>query len=150
MERVTGIGGVFFRSGDPERLAAWYEQHLGVTSGLQWDMVWQQEAGPTVWAPFPQNSDYFPPAQQVMVNFRVSDLDAMLAQLMAGGVTPDGDVVEAAGVGRFAHFRDPAGTRFELWEPPGSPPTVSERALPFADPLLGGPARSRCSQASGR
>ncbi len=59
MERVTGIGGVFFRSGDPERLAAWHEQHFGVTSGLQGDMVWQQEAGPTVWAPFPQNSDYF-------------------------------------------------------------------------------------------
>lgn len=119
MERVTGIGGVFFRSGDPERLAAWYEQHLGVTSGLQGDMVWQQEAGPTVWAPFPQDSDYLgPPEQQVMVNFRVRDLDAMLAQLQNAGVSPDGDVVEEAGVGRFAHFRDPAGTRFELWEPP--------------------------------
>ncbi len=52
MERVTGIGGVFFRSGDPERFAAWYEQHLGINSGLQGDMTWQQEAGPTVWAPF--------------------------------------------------------------------------------------------------
>lgn len=51
-----------------------------------------------------------------MVNFRVRDLDAMLAQLRAAGVSPEGDVVEAAGVGRFAHLRDPAGTRLELWE----------------------------------
>ncbi len=56
MERVTGIGGVFFRSGDPERLAAWHEQHLGVTR-FQGDMPWQPEAGPTVWQPFPQDSD---------------------------------------------------------------------------------------------
>ncbi len=118
MERVTGIGGVFFRSGDPERLAAWYEQHLGVTNGLAGDMVWQQEAGPTVWAPFPQDSDYLgPPEQQVMVNFRVRNLDAMLAQLADAGVSPEGEVVEAAGVGRFAHILDPAGTRLELWEP---------------------------------
>ncbi len=118
MERVTGIGGVFFRTSDPERLAAWYEQQLGVTSGLQGDLVWQQEAGPTVWAPFPQDSDYLGrPEQQVMVNFRVRDLDAMLAQLQDGGVNPEGDVVEEAGVGRFAHIRDPAGTRLELWEP---------------------------------
>ena len=58
MERVTGIGGVFFRAGDPEQLAAWNEQHLGVNSGLHGDMTSQQEAGPTVWAPFPQDSDY--------------------------------------------------------------------------------------------
>ncbi len=118
MERVTGIGGVFFRVADPERLAAWYETHLGVPSGLSGDMVWQQEAGPTVWAPFPSDTDYFGgPDQHVMVNFRVRDLDAMLAQLAAAGVVPEGDVVEQAGAGRFAHFRDPAGTRFELWEP---------------------------------
>lgn len=118
MERVTGIGGVFFRSSDPERLAAWYEQHLGVTSGLQGDTPWQQEAGPTVWAPFPQDSDYLGrPEQQVMVNFRVRNLDAMLAQLQDGGINPEGDVVEDAGIGRFAHVRDPAGTRLELWEP---------------------------------
>ena len=118
MERVTGIGGVFFRSSDPQGLAAWYEQHLGVTSGLQGDAAWQQEAGPTVWVPFPHDTDYFGRAeQQVMLNFRVRDLDAMLAQLMAAGVQPEGDVHEQAGVGRFAHVRDPAGTRLELWEP---------------------------------
>jgi glyoxylase I family protein len=118
MERVTGIGGVFFRSSDPEALAVWYEEHLGVASGLGGDMVWEQEAGPTVWAPFPQDTDYFGrPEQQVMVNFRVRDLDAMLAQLESGGVSPEGEIVEQAGVGRFAHVRDPAGMRVELWEP---------------------------------
>ena len=118
MERVTGIGGFFFRSSDPEGLAAWYEQHLGVNSGLQGEVTWQQEAGPTVWAPFPQDSDYFGrPEQQVMVNFRVRDLDAMLAQLHDAGIDPEDDVVDMAGVGRFAQIRDPAGTRLELWEP---------------------------------
>lgn len=118
MERVTGIGGVFFRSTDPAGLAVWYEQHLGVTSALQPEMVWQQEAGPTVWAPFPQDTDYFGrPEQQVMVNFRVRDLDALLAQLHDAGVDPDDEVVEEAGLGRFVHLHDPAGTRIELWEP---------------------------------
>ena len=58
VERVTGIGGVFFRSSEPERLAAWYAQHLGLNCSPQGDVVWQQEAGPTVWAPFPQDSDH--------------------------------------------------------------------------------------------
>jgi len=119
VERVTGIGGVFFRSSEPERLAAWYAQHLGLNCSPQGDVVWQQEAGPTVWAPFPQDSDYLGrPEQQVMLNFRVRDLDAMLAQLHDAGIDPDDEVVEAAGIGRFAHVRDPAGTRLELWEPP--------------------------------
>ncbi len=117
MERVTGIGGVFFRTAHPEQLADWYEQHLGIPSGLRSE-PWQQEAGPTVWAPFPQDTDLLG-EQQVMVNLRVHDLDAMLAQLRAAGVEPEGEVVEQAGVGRFAHVRDPAGTRLELWEPAG-------------------------------
>jgi catechol 2,3-dioxygenase-like lactoylglutathione lyase family enzyme len=119
VERVTGIGGVFFRSADPASLAVWYAQHLGIDSGLDGgDVVWQQEAGPTVWAPFPQDSDYFGrPEQQVMVNFRVRDLDAMLTQLREADVIIDGDVIEAAGIGRFAHVLDPAGNRIELWQP---------------------------------
>jgi len=119
VERVTGIGGIFFRSADPQSLAAWYAEHLGVDSGLEGgDVLWQQEAGPTVWAPFAQDSDYLGrPEQQVMVNFRVRDLDAMLAQLRDADVTIDGDVVEEAGVGRFAHVLDPAGSRIELWQP---------------------------------
>ena len=117
MKRVTGIGGVFFRSADPAGLAAWYAEHLGVDAGLE-GVPWQQEAGPTVWAPFPADTDYFGrPDQQVMINFRVRDLDAMLAQLSAAGVPIEGDVVDAPGIGRFAHVVDPAGTRIELWQP---------------------------------
>ena len=117
MERVTGIGGVFFRSADPTGLAAWYAEHLGVDSGLE-GVAWQQEAGPTVWAPFPQDTDYFASLeQQVMLNFRVRDLDAMLVQLREADVTIDGDVLDQPGVGRFAHVLDPAGHRLELWQP---------------------------------
>jgi catechol 2,3-dioxygenase-like lactoylglutathione lyase family enzyme len=118
VERVTGIGGVFFRAADPSGLAAWYAEHLGLEGGPEGDGAWQQEAGPTVWAPFPRDSDYFgSPGQQFMVNFRVRDLDAMLAQLRDADVTIDGDVVDEPGIGRFAHVRDPAGSRIELWQP---------------------------------
>ena len=118
MERVLGIGGVFFRAKDPAGLSAWYERHLGVTPPPT-DMEtppWQTEAGITVFAPFPADSDYFPPEQPFMLNFRVRDLDAMLAQLRAAGI----DVVREetmAGVGRFARIHDPEGNPLELWEP---------------------------------
>jgi predicted enzyme related to lactoylglutathione lyase len=84
---------------------------------------WDQEAGPTVFTPFPSDTDYFGrDDQQVMLNFRVADLDAMLAQLRASGATVHGDVIEES-YGRFAHASDPEGNRFELWqqlETPGS------------------------------
>jgi hypothetical protein len=118
VERVTGIGGVFFRASDPVLLATWYQQHLGVDCGPQGDVVWEQQAGPTVWAPFPPDSDYLGgPEQQVMINFRVRDLDAMIAQLHRAGIETEAGA-EASDFGRFAHLRDPAGTRIELWEVP--------------------------------
>jgi predicted enzyme related to lactoylglutathione lyase len=119
MERVTGIGGVFFRSRDPVALARWYTDQLGVDAySEQADATWWQEAGPTVWAPFAADTDYFGrPDQQSMVNFRVRDLDAMLAQLRAAGTTVDDDVQTMEGVGRFGWGTDPEGNRFELWEP---------------------------------
>lgn len=116
MERVVGIGGFFFRAKDPEALAAWYERALGIPSmSTQW--AWDQEAGPTVFAPFPADTDYFGRAsQQVMLNFRVTDLDAMLEQLRAAGADIDDEIVEES-FGRFAHAGDPEGNRFELWQP---------------------------------
>ena len=119
MERVTGIGGFFFRAQDPAALAAWYEQHLGVSQVPQsYDVEpWQQEAGPTVFAPFPADTDYFGrPEQMWMLNFRVRDLDAMVAQLRAADI----DVTtypEDNPNGRFAHIHDPEGNRIELWQP---------------------------------
>jgi glyoxylase I family protein len=83
MEKVTGIGGLFFRAQDPKALGHWYQQHLGIslTPSSNQGSVWQQEAGPTVFAPFKETSDYFGDAQKVwMVNFRVRDLDKMAAQ----------------------------------------------------------------------
>jgi predicted enzyme related to lactoylglutathione lyase len=119
VERVTGIGGIFFRSRDPQALAQWYAAHLGISvdpsfggSVLRWDV-----AGSTVWAPFPADTGYFGRADQAwMVNFRVIDLDAMLAQLRAAGVTVD-DHIEEQEFGRFGWAVDPDGNRFELWQP---------------------------------
>lgn len=116
MERVTGIGGLFFRAHDPDALAAWYAAALGIPSSAS-GTVWEQAAGPTVFAPFPADTDYFGrDDQQTMLNFRVSDLDAMLAQLRAASASVDDEVVEES-YGRFAHASDPEGHRFELWQP---------------------------------
>jgi predicted enzyme related to lactoylglutathione lyase len=116
MQRVTGIGGFFFRARDPAGLAAWYEANLGISS-TETAWSWSQQAGPTVFAPFPTDTDYFGRLeQQTMLNFRVDDLDAMLDQLRAAGATVDDEVAEAS-YGRFGHAVDPEGNRFELWQP---------------------------------
>ncbi len=116
MQRVTGIGGFFFRARDPAGLAAWYEANLGISS-TETAWSWTQQAGPTVFAPFPTDTDYFGRLeQQTMLNFRVDDLDAMLDQLRAAGATVDDEVAEAS-YGRFGHAVDPEGNRFELWQP---------------------------------
>lgn len=122
MVTVTGIGGVFFRARDPQALAAWYETHFGIlqvpTSAE--GQVWTQQAGPTVFAPFPADTDYFgPPENQWMLNFRVADLDAAITGLAEAGieVTPWPAPPEMDAVGRFAHLFDPEGNRIELWEP---------------------------------
>jgi glyoxylase I family protein len=89
MEKVTGIGGLFFRAHDPKALGRWYQQHLGIslTPSSYEDSMWQQEAGPTVFAPFEETSDYFGDTHKSwMVNFRVRDLDKMAAQLQAAGI----------------------------------------------------------------
>ncbi len=116
MERVNGIGGMFFRAKDPGSLGKWYAEHLGVSDASE--ELWRQEAGPTVFAPFSEDTEYFGrPEQQWMLNFRVSDLDAMLAQLREAGAAVEDEVVFEEGVGRFGHATDPEGNRFELWEP---------------------------------
>jgi predicted enzyme related to lactoylglutathione lyase len=118
-ERVTGIGGVFFKAKDPEALGRWYAEHLGIAledfGGATFR--WQGE-GTTVWSPFPANTEYFGRGdQQGMVNYRVADLDAMREQLRAAGAEVD-DRVEEHEYGRFGWAVDPEGNRFELWEPP--------------------------------
>lgn len=116
VERVLGIGGYFLRAQDPEALRAWYRDLLGVEDDEQ--RPWQQEAGPTVLAAFDRDTDYFGSRQQAtMLNFRVRDLDAMLAQLRAGGADVDPETQDEAGIGRFGWVTDPEGNRIELWQP---------------------------------
>jgi glyoxylase I family protein len=119
MEKVTGIGGFFFRAHDPKAVAAWYQQHLGVSliPSSYDESPWQQEAGPTAFAPFPENTKYFGDPQKVwMLNFRVRDLDKMAAQLQAAGIAVKIDQ-ESYPNGRFAHIHDPEGNPIELWQP---------------------------------
>lgn len=118
-QRVTGIGGMFFRAKDPEASARWYQTHLGVEPVPADDeqRPWFQEAGPTAFAPFAADTEYLGgPHQTWMINFRVNDLEAMAAQLRAGGieVTVDPEVYPT---GRFARLHDPDGNPVELWEP---------------------------------
>jgi glyoxylase I family protein len=119
IERVTGIGGFFFRARDPEGLARWYFERLGVTPvPSSYDAeVRRQQAGETVFAPFPQDSEMIGrPEHTWMINFRVDDLDAIVAQLRAAGETVDVDP-ERYPNGRFATLRDPEGNGIQLWEP---------------------------------
>jgi glyoxylase I family protein len=126
MERVAGIGGVFFRARDPESLGTWYLVNLGINlpPADYSEPPWEQEAGPTVLSPFPSASEYFGnPDQKWMVNFRVYDLDAMVLQLRKGGVKVDVDPKSYPN-GRFARLSDPEGNPIELWQPhrPAPPP----------------------------
>jgi predicted enzyme related to lactoylglutathione lyase len=117
VERVAGIGGVFFRARDPDRLRTWYAEHLGVELAEWGGQAFVAGAGDqTVWSIFSAKSDYFPGKQAAMVNYRVRDLDAMLAQLRAAGVEVD-EKVEQDPNGRFGWGVDPEGNRFELWQP---------------------------------
>ena len=120
--RVTGIGGVFIRAKDPSALAAWYREHLGIvaTEAGQADpdgrYFWMQDAGATVSAMFATDSDYWPAERQVMINYRVDGLDALLARLEAAGIAVS-HREQMEGVGKFARAHDPEGNPLELWEP---------------------------------
>jgi predicted enzyme related to lactoylglutathione lyase len=116
MEHVLGIGGYFLRAADPAALAAWYRDCLGLD--IDEHGLWHPDAGPTVFAAFDPTTDYFgSPSQQSMLNFRVRDLDAMLAQLRAAGAAVVEETQDMDGVGRFGWVTDPEGNRIELWQP---------------------------------
>lgn len=116
---MLGIGGLFFRARDPEGLARWYREHLGIAMvpANYDDPVWQQQAGPTAFAPFEESTNYFGTRErQWMVNFLVRSVDAMAAQLRAAGIGVQIDPQRYPN-GRFARLEDPEGNPVELWEP---------------------------------
>jgi glyoxylase I family protein len=111
--KVTGIGGVVFKAKDPEALAQWYKKHLGIDR-----VKWEQQAGPTAFAPFPADTNYFGDgSQSFMLNFRVDDLDGWLKELKKDGVKVAKEAEGYAGLGHFAWIEDLEGNRVELWEP---------------------------------
>jgi predicted enzyme related to lactoylglutathione lyase len=119
VERVVGIGGVFFKARDPKALAEWYATHLGVPleSGQTYGTFTAATGDQTVWSIFPADTNYFAPSPSAfMLNFRVRDLKAMLAQLRDAGVPVD-ERVEEYDYGSFGWVLDPEGNRIELWQP---------------------------------
>src|SRR5262245_29671733 len=124
MARVTGVGGVFFKSkGDGKSLAAWYQKHLGMRledwggAILKWPEDKQEDKGLTVWSVAKNDSKWFSPSESAfMINYRVDNLDELLAQLRAGDVELVGEP-QSDDNGKFAWIMDPDGNKVELWEP---------------------------------
>ncbi|MBB33917.1 MAG: glyoxalase [Hirschia sp.] len=116
---VTGIGGFFFRAKDPDAMRAWYVEHLGVGSSPYG--AWDTQAGPSVFSPFADDTDYFAADRQWMLNLRVDGLDDLCTRLREAGIEvitkPEWDM---PGVGRFARIHDPEGNPIELWQPDSS------------------------------
>ena len=121
MARVIGIGGIFFKARDPQALSAWYAQHLGLQVERFGGVKFAEDSsrpGSTLWSPFKEDTTYFAPSSKpFMVNFRVDDLDALLASLRGAGVQVDTRVDESE-YGKFGWIMDPEGNRVELWQPP--------------------------------
>ncbi len=125
MVRVTGIGGIFFKARDPKKLAAWYQEHLGMKVE-EWGGVafrWSSPENPsgtgtTIWNLFEDKTSYFSPSQaSFMINYRVADLHALLDQLRSEGCDVDPKVEESE-YGKFGWVVDPEGNKLELWQPP--------------------------------
>jgi len=116
---VLGFGGYFRRSKDPAALKAWYAQHLGIGPKTPKEHAWQTDAGPVVFEPFSDTSTYFATDKPVMVNFRVSEIDALIADLQGAGIAVETRVEwDHPDYGRFARIHDPDGNPIELWQPP--------------------------------
>jgi predicted enzyme related to lactoylglutathione lyase len=119
-KRVTGIGGVFFKSEDPKKLKGWYERHLGVTEVFKWKDLDDPDAkapAQTVWSPFKKDTDYFNPSEKpFMLNYRVENLVELLNVLQEERVQIVGAIQEFS-YGKFAWIVDPEGNKIELWEP---------------------------------
>ena len=124
MKKVTGIGGIFFKCKDVEQQKQWYAKHLGLpTTGYGTKFEWRREEDPskkgvTVWSPFKESTTYFEPSpKEFMINYRVEDLEGLVAELKKEGVTIL-DEIDSSEYGKFVHILDPEGNKIELWQPP--------------------------------
>jgi predicted enzyme related to lactoylglutathione lyase len=122
-KRVTGLGGILFKCQDPDAVRKWYGEHLGLPidpygASFEWRQLEDAEKkGTTVWSPFKMDTQYFgSSAQAFMLNFRVDDLEALVAELKAEGVTVV-DEIASYPYGKFVHILDLEGNQIELWEP---------------------------------
>lgn len=123
MQRVVGVGGIFFKARNPDMLRAWYQTHLGIDVQSWGGTVfpWDRKGGMTVWSILPEASDNFVPSRaSFMVNYVVEDLHSVLSALRAEGCEVDSKVDESD-YGKFGWVMDPEGNRIELWQPPESP-----------------------------
>jgi predicted enzyme related to lactoylglutathione lyase len=123
LKRVTGIGGIFFKSKDPKALREWYQTHLGLNTNAYGSVFeWYQGADSTKkgfsqWSPFKENTKYFAPStKEFMINYRVDDLELLLVELKKEGVSIT-DTMQSYDYGKFAHIMDLEGNKIELWEP---------------------------------
>jgi predicted enzyme related to lactoylglutathione lyase len=123
MNKVTGIGGIFFKCKDPEKLNEWYKTHLGLKTGeYGTTFEWREESDPsktgsTQWSLFSETTKYFEPsAKDFMINYRVKDLVGLVEELKKGGVTIVDEIV-SYDYGKFVHIIDIEGNKIELWEP---------------------------------
>ncbi|MBK7173330.1 MAG: VOC family protein [Bacteroidales bacterium] len=123
MKRVTGIGGIFFKCKNPKAVREWYQEHLGLNTNPYGSVFeWWQGAdstkkGFTQWSPFNEKTTYFEPStKDFMINYRVDDLEALVAALTKEGVTIT-DTIETYDYGKFVHIMDLEGNKIELWEP---------------------------------
>lgn len=123
MKRVTGIGGIFFKCKDPDKVKEWYKTHLGlVTDKYGTSFEWREGAdsskkGFTQWSPFAQTTKYFEPStRDFMINYRVENLELLVEELKKEGVTIT-DKIESVEYGKFVHILDIEGNKVELWEP---------------------------------
>lgn len=123
MKRVTGIGGIFFKCKDPNKLKDWYKTHLGLnTDQFGTTFEWRQAADSTKkgfsqWSPFKENTKYFDPStKDFMINYRVENLDMLVVELKKEGVIIL-DSIEIYNYGKFVHIMDIENNKIELWEP---------------------------------
>ena len=126
MKKVTGIGGIFFKCKDPNKIKDWYKTHLGLDTNdygatFEWREASDSEkTGVTQWSPFEENTKYFDPStREFMINYRVENIEALVIELKKEGVTVL-DEIETYDYGKFVHILDLEGNKIELWEPMGN------------------------------